>query len=368
MAINTVAKGVYIKGQINNATVGRPFDHADANDSLTGRPTVAFPRESITIQDCQMPLEPVTLTDSTTGATALVLTGFGFNCFSFRPVVRGEPVEVLWSEAEFAAGDAKASHSGIPILFPFPGRLRGSFLTYEGRNYPLGSDDGRGNAIHGFVLNRPWRIVEMLPQRVTGEFHAAADEPGLSKRWPADFRLSVTYELKGNTLRCEMNVQNPGANRLPFGLGLHPYFRLPLGGAGIADDCRVTVPAAEYWELQNMVPTGRRLPAAERGNLAGAMRFADMRLDDVFTRLTSAGGEVRTAVQDPGNRRTLELVFDAAFRECVLYNPPHRQAVCIEPYTCAPDTYELQATGIDAGLRQLAAGESFQTWFEIRLM
>ncbi|HET6883706.1 MAG TPA: aldose 1-epimerase [Pirellulales bacterium] len=313
-----------------------------------------------------MPLEPVTLTDSATGATALVLSGYGFNCYSFRPVVGGEAIEVLWSEPEFATGQAKASHSGIPILFPFPGRLRGSHLAYEGHTYPLGSDDGRGNAIHGFVLNRPWRIVEMLPQRVTGEFHAAVDEPGLVKRWPADFRLVVSYELKGNALTCEIDVQNPGASRLPFGLGLHPYFRLPLGTGGQADDCLVTVPTAEYWELQNMLPTGRRLPASERANLAGTMRFADMQLDDVFTGLT-ATDVVRTTIEDPHSGRMLELAFDASFRECVVYNPPHREAVCIEPYTCVPDAYELEATGIEAGLRHLHAGESFHTRFEISL-
>jgi aldose 1-epimerase len=312
-----------------------------------------------------MQLEPVTLTDSDTGATAQILSGFGFNCYSFRPVVRGEAIEVLWSEPAFSSGETKPSHSGIPILFPFPGRLRGSHLAYEGHIYPLGSDDGLGNGIHGFVLNRPWRIIEMLPQRTTGEFQASVDEPGLIKRWPADFRLTVSYELRGNSLRCDLQVNNPGPGRLPFGLGLHPYFRLPLGVAGRADDCRVTVPVAEYWELQNMLPTGRRLPATERADLAKTMRFADMRLDDVFTGLTTAGGEVRSTVEDPHSGRRLELVFDAAFRECVVYNPPHREAVCIEPYTCVPDEYELQAGGIDAGLRVLDAGESFHCWFQI---
>lgn len=314
-----------------------------------------------------MQLEPVTITDTQTGATAQILNGFGFNCYSFRPVVGGETIDVLWCEQGFESGEARPSHSGIPILFPFPGRLRGSHLAYEGHTYPLGSDDGRGNAIHGFVLNRPWRIIEMLPHRTTGEFHASVDEPGLSKRWPADFRLTVSYELRGNALKCDIEVHNPGGNKLPFGLGLHPYFRLPLGVAGRADDCRVTVPAAEYWELQNMLPTGRRLPAVDRGTLAGTMRFAEMQFDDVFTGLAAADGAVRTKVEDPHTGRTLELSFDPAFRECVIYNPPHREAVCIEPYTCVPDTYELQATGIDAGLRWLESGGRFHTWFEIRV-
>ncbi|HWB12307.1 MAG TPA: aldose 1-epimerase [Pirellulales bacterium] len=314
-----------------------------------------------------MQLEPVTLADAQTGATAQILSGLGFNCFSFRPVVDGEAIEVLWSEDALLSGQGRPSHSGIPILFPFPGRLRGSFLAYEGATYPLGSDDGLGNAIHGFVLNRPWRITEMLPQRTTGEFHASVDEPGLSKRWPGDFRLTVSYELRHNTLGCEIEVHNPGPTRLPFGLGLHPYFRLPLGAGGRPDDCRVTVPTAEYWELRNMLPTGRRLAAADRGNLNAGIRFADMRFDDVFTGLSASDGQVLTKIEDPQSGRTLELIFDAAFRECVIYNPPHREAVCIEPYTCAPDAYELQATGIDAGLRVLNPGEQVRACFEIRV-
>ena len=98
------------------------------------------------------------------------------------------------------------------------------------------------------------------------------------------------------------------------------------------------------------------------------MRFADMHFDDVFTGLTMSDGVIRTTIEDPHSGRTLELIFDAAFRECVIYNPPHREAVCIEPYTCVPDTYELKATGVDAGLRTLNSGEQFRARIEIRVM
>lgn len=315
-----------------------------------------------------MLMEPISLTDAATGASAKILSGLGFNCYSFQPVLGGQPSEVLWSEDDFPSGQCKPSHSGIPILFPFPGRLRGSHLAYEGQTYPLGSDDGRGNAIHGFVLNRPWRVVERLPHRAVGEFHASIDEPGLNRRWPADFRLTMAYELRGNSLTAEIQVQNPGPGRLPFGLGLHPYFRVPLGDGGRADDCRVTAPVSEYWELAGMLPTGRRLPADGPRALAAGTTFGQMQLDDVFTGLPTGTDVHRATIEDPHHRRTLELAFDASFRECVVYNPPHREAVCIEPYTCVPDAYELQAAGIDTGLRYLQPGEIFQTRFEINVL
>jgi aldose 1-epimerase len=314
-----------------------------------------------------MNLEPIMLEDAASGASAKILSGYGFNCYSFRPALGGQPIEVLWAAPDFASGQSKASHSGIPILFPFPGRLRGSHLSYRGQTYPLGSDDGLGNGIHGFVLSRPWRIVEHLPQRATGEFHASVDEPGLLRRWPADFRLSVSYEVAGSSLNCEIAVHNPGKTPLPFGLGLHPYFRVPLGPGGKADDCVITVPAAEYWELADMLPTGRKLPADGSRALSSGLKFGQAKLDDVFTKLSYEGDVCRTQINDPHTGRILELTFDKSFSQCVVYNPPHREAVCIEPYTDVPDAFNLEAEDIRTGLRVLSAGESFSTRFTISL-
>ena len=47
------------------------------------------------------------------------------------------------------------------------------------------------------------------------------------------------------------------------------------------------------------------------------------------------------------------------FGELLLFTPPHRKAVAIEPYTCAPDAPNLQAAGIDAGWRVLPPDGQF---------
>ena len=311
--------------------------------------------------------EIITLHDATTGATAKIAPQRGFNCFSYKPVVDGEAVEVLWTADDFVAGGGKGSHSGIPILFPFPGRLRGTSFTFQGRAFPLEAGDGIGNAIHGFVIDRPWRLVEQTSTLAVGEFQASIDGPEILAHWPADFRIAVAYELVGHALTSEVRIENTGTSALPFGFGTHPYFRVPLGAKGTADHCLVTVPAANYWELAKMLPTGRKLPATGPHGLAQGMKFAETKLDDVFTDLTYTAGRAQTTIADPDNRRTLELTFDEQCRECVVYNPPHRQAICIEPYTCVPDAYELAESGADTGLRVLSPGETFSTRIDIRL-
>jgi aldose 1-epimerase len=317
-------------------------------------------------------LDIVTLRDSECGSSALVLPGFGFNCFRFTAMAGGSPVEVLWAEKGFESGTKRASGSGIPILFPFPGRIGGTTLEYGGRSYSLEAGDGRGNAIHGFVLNRPWRVIEQSTSRVVGQFQAAVDDAALADAWPADFRITVAYALEGNTLSIDALLENPGDAPLPMGFGVHPYFRVPLGSANAARGdaaakCVVRVPADEYWELDAMIATGRKLPAVDRGVLDG-IEFGATQFDDVFTSLAFDGEWGTATIADAVNGRELRVAFDRAFRECVVYNPPHRESICIEPYTCVPGAIEMTARGLDAGLRVLSPGEAVRARVRIGLV
>jgi aldose 1-epimerase len=305
-------------------------------------------------------MEPhiVTLTDASAGSEAKVLTSHGFNCFAFRILVGQRPVDVIWAEPGFERGDKRPSGSGIPLLFPYPGRLRGRQLQWESRDYTLEGDDGRGNAIHGFVLTRPWRVVDQSATHVVGQFTASHDDPRLRECWPADFCITATYELRAGTLRSSFVIENPDVKPLPFGFGTHPYFHVPLGGDS-AEACLVQLPMQRRWELKDMLPTGRSLPIEDVDQYHAGLRFGDMSFDDVLSGLEFDAGWCSPRVIDPQSGRELIIQFNEAFRECVVYTPPHRQAVCIEPYTCVPNAPELRGDGIDAGLRILPPGERF---------
>jgi aldose 1-epimerase len=51
----------------------------------------------------------------------------------------------------------------------------------------------------------------------------------------------------------------------------------------------------------------------------------------------------------------------------VVYTPAHRQAFCIEPYTCVTDAVNLQARGIETGWRVLAPGDRWTGVVELRV-
>ena len=82
-----------------------------------------------------------------------------------------------------------------------------------------------------------------------------------------------------------------------------------------------------------------------------------MTLDDVLRAdpAPDAMIDLGSLRQDPAGA-TLQLRASAAFRELVVFTPVHRDAFCLEPYTCTTDAINLQARGVDAGWATLAPG------------
>lgn len=313
-----------------------------------------------------MTVENVVLTDSKTGSKASILVGFGFNCYEFITKIAGQEVDVLWSAPGFASGNERPSGSGIPLLFPFPGRLRGTTFTWDGKEYKFEAGDGRTNAIHGFVLSRPWRIIEQTESKVTGQFQASVDAPEILNQWPADFRVTGTYELVGNCLTSRFHFENPDDKPLPCGFGTHPYFRLPLGGSN-ADLCRVTIPASKQWQLVDMLPTGECSTLEKAAEYQAGLQFNDMTFDDVFGALQFDGEECVSDIFDPESNAKVIMRFDQSFRELVVYTPPHREAVCVEPYTCVPGMLGGDTPDVEFGLRVLQPGDSFTSRVDIEV-
>jgi galactose mutarotase-like enzyme len=60
---------------------------------------------------------------------------------------------------------------------------------------------------------------------------------------------------------------------------------------------------------------------------------------------------------------------DSSFGDWVVYAPLDRPVVSIEPYSCAPDAFNLAGREheTDAGVQELAPGASWQGEIEIRV-
>src|SRR5712691_5710938 len=93
------------------------------------------------------------------GARVEIWPALGFNCHRWRANAGGKTLELLYADPQLF-DNGRPTRSGIPILFPFPNRIRAGRFTWEGKEYQLPLNDStQKNAIHGFPCRKPWRVV-----------------------------------------------------------------------------------------------------------------------------------------------------------------------------------------------------------------
>lgn len=299
----------------------------------------------------------IEITDSTGKAKAEIIASLGFNCFHLELSSGEETVDVLWSSDDFRTGNVRPSRCGIPILFPFPGRIANASFHWEGRDFDLEPSDGLGNAIHGFVHTRPWTISRHESDSVVAVFDAENFADELRHRWPTMFRLQAEYRISSDRLDTAYTVVNPTDAPLPFGLGLHPYFHV---GPAESKERRITVhsPVGRQWTLKNLIPSGQSEVLSDDYPLNQGQPFDSMEYDDVFSDLPCTGEQIESSFID--HRRSIKttITSDASFTVSVIYTPPHREAFCIEPYTCLPNPFDEHQQKAGLGVAVLAPGET----------
>ncbi|MFO0911051.1 MAG: aldose 1-epimerase [Isosphaeraceae bacterium] len=302
------------------------------------------------------------LHDDTSGASAAVLPSYGFNLFDLRLPVGGAVRPVLDAFHDFADNPRSPGRNGIPILFPFPNRIAQGRFGFEGKTYSLPANNGP-NAIHGFAIAAPWEVVGQSTEgsaSLTGRYQISVNSPDMVAHWPTDGVLEVRYDLVGRRLTMTVTISNPTAHDLPYGFGIHPYFRCPFTPGADQSRTRVTIPAERFWKLDSFIPTGERPAVDERLDFRGGQPMKGLKLDDVLTGLSfDADGRCVCRLEDLELKAEFRLIVDRNTRELVVYIPPGDGGIlAIEPYTQTTDAINLAARGVDGGLRVLGHGKT----------
>jgi aldose 1-epimerase len=97
-------------------------------------------------------------------------------------------------------------------------------------------------------------------------------------------------------------------------------------------------------------------------------------VDDVLTSVWATASPGTPGLRYIGSMRQgaaggggleLRLFASLAFRELVVFTPAHRQAFCLEPYTCTTNAINLQQSGTDAGWVCLQPGQQWASVVEM---
>jgi aldose 1-epimerase len=278
---------------------------------------------------------------------AEIAPALGNNCFVFNapgPVL--EPV--AWEDFI-----KKPTSYGIPLLFPYPNRLRNSEFAFAGQTYRVNRPQ------HGFVRHEAWRVVAAGADG-GGAWLVSAFDAGeeILSQFPFPFRAEVKYTLSAGALTLDFTATNTGAGAMPCGFGIHPYFHWPA-------QSRLQIPATMRWELQNSLPTGKLLDVAGAYDLRELRDTAGLQLDDIYTAITDENARCLLTDDAQGTQTVVEFSA-ASLPHIVAYTaPPPRRALCVEPMSCPTDAFNLAARGIDNDVIVLEPQESVS--FSIRI-
>ena len=121
--------------------------------------------------------------------------------------------EYLWQ------GDPNWWPRRAPILFPIVGVLKdGKAESAEGTI---------SLARHGLARLNQFEVVEQSASSVTLKLQSTEET---RKSYPYDFELKLIFSVAGDTLTQTYEVTNPANVVLPFTLGAHPAFNIPIPG------------------------------------------------------------------------------------------------------------------------------------------
>lgn len=126
-------------------------------------------------------------------------------------LVSRDGTEYIWQ------GDPNTWKSRSPVLFPFIGRLTDNTYRYKGKVYPL--------TIHGFAKLHEFAVTEQTIDTLT--FELCSNDQTL-EQYPFDFVFRVIHKLKENTLSITYSVTNKSNEVMPYAIGGHPGFNVPL--------------------------------------------------------------------------------------------------------------------------------------------
>ena len=125
--------------------------------------------------------------------------------------------EYLWQ------GDSNWWPRRAPILFPIVGVLKDSKAESAEGTISL--------ARHGLARLNQFEVVEQSPSSVTLQLKSTEET---RESYPYDFELKLIFSVAGDTLTQTYEVTNPANVVLPFTLGAHPAFNIPIPGVEAA--------------------------------------------------------------------------------------------------------------------------------------
>jgi aldose 1-epimerase len=239
--------------------------------------------------------------------------------------------------------DAALSDAGDAACFPlvpFANRIRGGTFTCDGRDITLRPNlTGDPSPLHGQGWRAEWAVTEASGDHALLSFHHPADE------WPWEYLATQRIGLDANGLSLELSCRNLSSERMPCGLGLHPYY--PCTAETLLD-----APVGSAWTIDERVLPVENVPATGRYDIRHR-HICGQALDNGFDDWNGTASIIW-----PGEGASLRLSSPDA-RRFQVYSPAEGGLFVAEPVQNANAALNApQERWPELGLELLKQGQS----------
>lgn len=265
--------------------------------------------------------------------------------------IQKDGIEYLWQgNPDFWARQA-------PILFPIVGKLKNGTYTFENETFKLGG--------HGFARDQAFELIEKDADKVVFELRANRETLAV---YPFEFRLRVTYVLKGHDLTVKWEVKNLDEKDLYFGIGAHPAFNVPLEN-GSFEDYQLSISPAKSRQFIPLNPETGVLDLTQKAvlNQSQFNLRRDLFKQDALIFETPEATEV--LLSNTKDDRSVKIAWDnMPFVGLWSPYPADAPFVCIEPWCGIADDANTDGDlTTKYGINTLAHGKKFKASYTITI-
>ena len=282
-------------------------------------------------------------------AVCLTVDTLGAQMMSLK---RADGVEYLWQ------ADPQYWADRAPNLFPFIGRLTNDSYRYLGKVYPM--------HIHGFAASMEFTLAEQTENSIT---MALGHSQETLTQYPFEFLFQIVYTLRENTVDITYRVDNHSERTMPFGVGGHPGFRVPLMDGEKFEDYALSFSCPCQPDRVGFSPAvymnGHDVAYPLRDN-----QFLDLRhdlFDEDAVILKNMAREVTLRSKVSG-RGVCVAYPDMPYLGIWHWPKTDAPYVCIEPWSSLPSRQDVvEEFTCKSDMLQLPAGKTYATTWSVTL-
>lgn len=238
------------------------------------------------------------------------------------------------------------------LLLPFPNRLKHGKYSWNGKDYqfPVNNPDPPINALHGFGSDYPTSVEKTELGKDSASIVCKMNYEGEFDYYPFPFVAFIEYKINtSGDFKVSIKMENTSNEKLPFGTGWHPYFKL----SGSLEDWHLSMPIGKKVKVDDkMIPTG----LSEEMKVDNYLK--DKELDTAYV-FRLRGYVVETILKNNDSKLSFwQQHGPSLFHYVQAFIPPKRNSIAIEPMTCNIDAFNNKQ-----GLISLDPGEIWEGKF-----